>query len=329
MRHRAAEAAEVLAGEGICVEVIDPRTVAPLDTDTIVASVGRTGRLVCVQEARRRAAGASRSSPTCRARLRAAGRAPRLVAADPIPVPTRVAGGRDAAWRRADRRSPARNRTSRWHITVSTWGFGDPLGAGSQAASSAARKGSGSRRRDHQRRRVERLEACSSTADRVVRPTARRPAPRERRRAGRSVPTGRSCRRRTGRCSDRSPRRSCPRRRDSAAPSTVASLLSRRPSRRCRGARSRPSRSADSSSRTSPFAEERLVLEHQHGVGVADGGSEQAVGVLRRGGHDEHQARDVQKPVLDSLRVLGAEPTRRAVGHAHRRPARCTWPPVM
>lgn len=39
-------AAEILAGEGIAAEVIDLRSVSPLDFDTIAASVARTGRLV-------------------------------------------------------------------------------------------------------------------------------------------------------------------------------------------------------------------------------------------------------------------------------------------
>jgi pyruvate dehydrogenase E1 component beta subunit len=45
------KAAEKLAGDGIDAEVIDPRTLAPLDLDTIVASVRRTGHLVIVHEA--------------------------------------------------------------------------------------------------------------------------------------------------------------------------------------------------------------------------------------------------------------------------------------
>jgi pyruvate/2-oxoglutarate/acetoin dehydrogenase E1 component len=48
-------AAEVLAKEGISVEVIDPRTIAPLDVQTIVASVKKTGRLVLVDQAPRHA----------------------------------------------------------------------------------------------------------------------------------------------------------------------------------------------------------------------------------------------------------------------------------
>ncbi|MFB0920510.1 MAG: alpha-ketoacid dehydrogenase subunit beta [Oscillospiraceae bacterium] len=50
---RALEAAEKLAAEGISAEVIDPRTLVPLDTSTIVESVKKTGRLVVVHEAHR------------------------------------------------------------------------------------------------------------------------------------------------------------------------------------------------------------------------------------------------------------------------------------
>ncbi len=46
----ALKAAEQLAGEGIEAEVIDLRTLRPLDTDTIVASVQKTNRLVTVEE---------------------------------------------------------------------------------------------------------------------------------------------------------------------------------------------------------------------------------------------------------------------------------------
>jgi pyruvate dehydrogenase E1 component beta subunit len=48
---RALEAAQTLAEERISVEVIDPRTLSPLDHETILASVARTGRLVVAQEA--------------------------------------------------------------------------------------------------------------------------------------------------------------------------------------------------------------------------------------------------------------------------------------
>ena len=51
MVHYTMEAAEKLAAEGIECEVIDPRTTSPLDEDTILDSVERTGRLVVVDEA--------------------------------------------------------------------------------------------------------------------------------------------------------------------------------------------------------------------------------------------------------------------------------------
>ena len=44
------EAADRLAADGISVEVIDPRTTSPLDMDTIYDSLGKTGRLVAVDE---------------------------------------------------------------------------------------------------------------------------------------------------------------------------------------------------------------------------------------------------------------------------------------
>jgi pyruvate dehydrogenase E1 component beta subunit len=50
MLHAALEAAETLAAEGIEAEVINPRTLRPLDRATLVASVGRTHRAVVVQE---------------------------------------------------------------------------------------------------------------------------------------------------------------------------------------------------------------------------------------------------------------------------------------
>src|ERR1700756_2097972 len=43
-------AADELAREGLEIEVVDLRTVKPLDTDTVLASVARTGRLLCVAE---------------------------------------------------------------------------------------------------------------------------------------------------------------------------------------------------------------------------------------------------------------------------------------
>jgi pyruvate dehydrogenase E1 component beta subunit len=50
MVHRALEAAEILSSEGIDAEVIDLRTLRPIDTATIIESVKKTGRLACVYE---------------------------------------------------------------------------------------------------------------------------------------------------------------------------------------------------------------------------------------------------------------------------------------
>jgi 2-oxoisovalerate dehydrogenase E1 component len=50
VRH-ALTACERLAREGVGVELIDPRTVAPLDTETVARSVNKTGRLLIVDEA--------------------------------------------------------------------------------------------------------------------------------------------------------------------------------------------------------------------------------------------------------------------------------------
>ncbi len=51
MVHEATAAAEELAGEGVSVEVIDLRTVAPLDLEPVLASVHKTNRLVIANEA--------------------------------------------------------------------------------------------------------------------------------------------------------------------------------------------------------------------------------------------------------------------------------------
>ena len=50
MVHKTLEAAQQLAAEGISVEVVDPRTLAPLDTGAILESVRKTGRLLIVDE---------------------------------------------------------------------------------------------------------------------------------------------------------------------------------------------------------------------------------------------------------------------------------------
>jgi acetoin:2,6-dichlorophenolindophenol oxidoreductase subunit beta len=58
MVQKSLNAAERLAKEGISAEVIDPRTLAPLDVNSIVGSVKKTGRLVLVDQAPRHASAA-------------------------------------------------------------------------------------------------------------------------------------------------------------------------------------------------------------------------------------------------------------------------------
>lgn len=88
MVHRADEAAETLAGEGIQCEIIDLRTLSPIDTDTVVESVENTGRLICVDEANPRCSIAADIAATVSqeafASLKAA---PQLVTAPHTPVP--------------------------------------------------------------------------------------------------------------------------------------------------------------------------------------------------------------------------------------------------
>ncbi|MEW9050309.1 MAG: alpha-ketoacid dehydrogenase subunit beta [Neobacillus sp.] len=55
MVHESLKAAEELAKEGHSVEVIDLRTIAPLDIETIIGSVEKTGRAIVVQEAQKQA----------------------------------------------------------------------------------------------------------------------------------------------------------------------------------------------------------------------------------------------------------------------------------
>src|SRR5215813_4431783 len=49
--HRSLEAAQAAEGEGISVEVVDPRSLQPLDEETLVASVKKTNRVVIAHEA--------------------------------------------------------------------------------------------------------------------------------------------------------------------------------------------------------------------------------------------------------------------------------------
>jgi len=50
MVHKSLEVAEKLEKDGISVEVVDPRTIVPLDVDTIINSIKKTGKLVVVDE---------------------------------------------------------------------------------------------------------------------------------------------------------------------------------------------------------------------------------------------------------------------------------------
>ncbi|MGZ7307059.1 transketolase C-terminal domain-containing protein, partial [Streptococcus pyogenes] len=55
MVHESLKAAEELEKEGVSAEVVDLRTVSPLDIDTIIASVEKTGHAIVVQEAQKQA----------------------------------------------------------------------------------------------------------------------------------------------------------------------------------------------------------------------------------------------------------------------------------
>ena len=64
MVHRAVEAANQLAKDGIECEVIDLRTLSPIDMETVIESVENTGKLVVVDEANPRCSIASDISAT-------------------------------------------------------------------------------------------------------------------------------------------------------------------------------------------------------------------------------------------------------------------------
>jgi pyruvate dehydrogenase E1 component beta subunit len=51
MVHRSLDAAATLAKEGVEVEIVDLRSLSPIDMDTVLDSVTKTGRLICVDEA--------------------------------------------------------------------------------------------------------------------------------------------------------------------------------------------------------------------------------------------------------------------------------------
>lgn len=88
MVQHALSAAEQLVGEGIQAEVVDPRTLAPLDTATILRSVEKTGRVVLVDQAPRHASVAALiAAEIAEAGFHALKAPPRLVTALDYPVP--------------------------------------------------------------------------------------------------------------------------------------------------------------------------------------------------------------------------------------------------
>lgn len=88
MVHRSMEAANALAGDGVDVEVIDLRTLSPIDIDTVLDSVENTGRLVCVDEANPRCSIAADVSATVAQEAFGALKAPiQMVTAPHTPVP--------------------------------------------------------------------------------------------------------------------------------------------------------------------------------------------------------------------------------------------------
>ncbi len=88
MVHRALEAAETLSKEKIDVEVVDLRTLSPIDLDTIIESVEKTGHLVAVDEANPRCSIAADviASVTEHA-FKALKSAPKAITAPHTPVP--------------------------------------------------------------------------------------------------------------------------------------------------------------------------------------------------------------------------------------------------
>jgi pyruvate dehydrogenase E1 component beta subunit len=88
MVQRALAAAERLAGEGIDVEVVDPRTLVPLDRAAICESVGRTHRLVVVDECHRSCGVGAENAATVAEEAFDELRAPiRRVVTEDVPIP--------------------------------------------------------------------------------------------------------------------------------------------------------------------------------------------------------------------------------------------------
>ena len=88
MRHRAYDAAERLAQDGISVELIDPRTLVPFDINAVIVSLERTNRLVVVQEAPHGGSwGATLIASVCERAFELLDAPAKLVATDETPVP--------------------------------------------------------------------------------------------------------------------------------------------------------------------------------------------------------------------------------------------------
>lgn len=88
MVRQALAAADKLAGEGMEAEVIDPRSLVPMDWESILQSVRKTGRLIVVDEARRTCGAASeiaaRVGESCFGKLKAP---IRILAVPDVPIP--------------------------------------------------------------------------------------------------------------------------------------------------------------------------------------------------------------------------------------------------
>jgi pyruvate dehydrogenase E1 component beta subunit len=86
--HRSVDAANALAKEGVECEIIDLRTLSPIDMDTVLESVENTGRLVCVDEANPRCSIAADVSATVAQEAFKALKGPiQMVTAPHTPVP--------------------------------------------------------------------------------------------------------------------------------------------------------------------------------------------------------------------------------------------------
>jgi pyruvate/2-oxoglutarate/acetoin dehydrogenase E1 component len=97
VRIRAEEAADGLAADGVSVELIDPRTLVPLDIEALRASVERTSRLVVVQESPAAGSwGATIVARLIEESFDAFDAPPVLVSGDDTPVP--YAGPMEQAW---------------------------------------------------------------------------------------------------------------------------------------------------------------------------------------------------------------------------------------